>query len=300
MNEKLKGIIIPAATPFDERGEVSVSMMEHNYQRWGQTGVRGYMCLGSNGEYRSLSDEEALLVIETAGRLKGDKTLIVGAGRESLHQTLAFVKRVMDQGAPVDYLSILTPHYFAKLMDGEALYDYFNAVADFSTIPILIYVAPSFANGVTLPPGIMAKLANHPNIHGVKDTTSNMMVDYMLKAGRREDFAVMAGSLNNIMTCLAFGGPGGVVSAANYFPEECVEITTLFFSGAIDQAYTQYIELQNLVKASGAKYSVAGLKACMNLCGYAGGQPRLPVRPLPAEVLKEIEGVLRQAGKIQE
>ncbi len=299
MNEKLRGIIIPVATPFDEQGSLSVTMLEDNFARWNQTGVRGYMCLGTNGEFRSLSDEESVTVAREAIRLKGDKALIVGVGRESLLLTLAFLDKIVDLGPGVDYISVLTPHYFSKLMDDQALLAYYRAIAEHSKIPVLIYVAPGFANSVTVSPAAVKKLADHPNIHGIKDTSPATMVDYMLNAGGREDFQILAGSLNNLLTCLTFGGSGGVVSAANYFPSQCAEITDLYFSGRREESLACYIRLQRVVKEAGAKYSVAGLKCCMNLCGFSGGKPRLPVQPLSAQQESELKTVLLRNHMIE-
>jgi 4-hydroxy-2-oxoglutarate aldolase len=296
MNQKLAGIIIPAATPFDDQGYLSVEMLEHNITKWNATNVRGYMCLGSNGEFRSLSDDESITVVRQVMRLKADKTLIVGVGRESLHLTLAFLDRVTDLGPGIDYVSVLTPNYFAKLMDDEALVDFYRAVADHSSLPVLLYVAPGFANSVVLSPRAVRVLADHPNIHGLKDTTPAMMVDYMLSVGGREDFSVLAGSLNMLLTCLMLGGSGGVVSAANYFPAQCAEVTDLYFSGEHQEAVDRYLRLQRLVKQTGARRGVAGLKCCMNLCGFSGGKPRLPVKALAAQEESDIRAILSQTG----
>ena len=292
MIEKLRGIVIPVATPFDDQGALSVTMIEDNFIRWNKTNVRAYMVLGSNGEFRSLSDGESLTVVERALELKADKTLIVGVGRESLRLTLAFLDKVTGLGPGVDYVSVLTPHYFAKLMDDEALVDYYGAVADHSTVPVLLYVAPGFANSVVVSPAGLRSLASHPNIHGLKDTTPAMMVDYFLSAGGRDDFAILAGSLNTLLPCLMLGGCGGVVSAANYFPAQCAEITDLYFAGAQQKAVERYLDLQRVVKQTGARRGVAGLKCCMNLCGFSGGRPRLPVRALSAQEESNMRAVL--------
>ncbi|MGA3220983.1 MAG: dihydrodipicolinate synthase family protein, partial [Acidimicrobiales bacterium] len=241
MNVKLRGIVIPVATPFDEGGRLSTAMLEKNFARWGATRVCGYMCLGSNGEFRSLSDDESLCVVERAIGLKQGKTLIVGVGRESLYLTLTFLDKVTALGQGVDYISVLTPHYFAKLMDDSALVGYYTAVADHSPVPVLIYVAPGFANSVVVSPQALRALAGHPNVLGVKDTSPAMMVDYMLSVVGRDDFSVLAGSLNMLLTCLTLGGSGGVVSAANYFPAQCAEITDLYFSGQQHEAVEHYV-----------------------------------------------------------
>lgn len=292
VSEKLNGIIIPAVTPFDPAERLSLSMLEANLGRWNDTPVRGYMCLGSNGESRSLSDDESVAVAGATLRLKRDKTLIVGIGRESLRLTLDFLARIVDLGEGIDYVSVLTPHYFRRSMTDDALLDYYTAVADRSPIPVLIYGAPAFANSVVISPAVVKVLADHPNIHGIKDNSADMVVEYLSEVGDREDFAVLAGSLPTLMACLAFGGSGGVVSAANYLPRECARITDLYFSGRREEAFAQLVDLQRVVKRTGGRHSIAGVKSCMTILGYAGGVPRLPVKPLAASVEDQMRKVL--------
>lgn len=296
MNDQLRGVIIPVATPFDAGSDeaVDVAALEHNFGLWDGTGVAGYMVLGTNGEFKAVDDEESRTVIKAAAANKGDKTLIVGAGRESTRTTISFVRSLEPWGDSIDYVSVLTPNYFAKLDDGPALADFYTAVADASPVPILLYVAPGYANGVTVPPRVLAELADHPNIAGIKDTSPTMMTEYMVAAGARDDFAVMAGSLSNIMTCLAFDGPGGVVSAANYLPDECARLTDLYFNESPDAAKRYYRILSRVAKSGGGKQGVASLKAAMNIRGYRAGAPRRPVRPVSADAESQIRQALDQ------
>lgn len=294
MLHRLEGILIPAVTTFGEDGAVNLEMMEFNYRRWNKTGVRGYMCLGSNGEFRSLSDDESFMVIQAAGDFRDkEKTLIAGVGRESLYQTLKFIDRVQEAELELDYISVLTPCYFSKLMTDEALVDYYTKIADFSRYPLLLYCAPGFANSVCLSVEAVQKLSDHPNIHGIKDTSTTMMKDYMGAFGQREDFDILAGSLNNLMACLEGGGRGGVVSAANYFPELCSRIPEIYQESGSRETQEYVEKLKALVRDTGGSKGIAGVKYCMNLAGYQGGVPRLPVQPLsdggsaPAEAFLE-------------
>lgn len=296
MSENLRGVIIPVATPFDTGDEtIDVAALEHNFGRWATTSVTGYMVLGTNGEFKAIDDDESRTIVATAAAHKGDKTLIVGAGRESTHTTLAFIKSLAPWYDQIDYVSLLTPHYFAKLNDGAALTSYYTEIADASPLPVLLYVAPGYANGVSIAAPVLAELASHPNIRGIKDTSAAMMVDYMLAAGACADFEVLAGSLSNIMTCLAFGGIGGVVSAANYLPDECARLTELYFTVSPERAQAYFRILQRVVKASGGKRGVASLKAAMNLRGYLAGRPRRPIAEVSVQTTAEI-GAALEAG----
>lgn len=294
--KELRGIFIPAVTPFLENGEIDFAAMEHNYAVWDKTGISGYMCLGSNGEFRSLDDDESLQVLKKAAVLKKDKILIGGVGRESLHQTLAFIDRVQREKLAIDYLSVITPCYFAKLMDDAALIDYYTRVADFSRYPVLLYCVPAFVNDVCLSVHAVRTLADHSNIYGIKDTSKHMMQEYMAAVGGRDDFTVLSGSLGNLKKSLRMGGSGGILSAANYFPTLCTEITDLFAKGKLEEAEAQIDHMQEIAAATGGKRSVAGVKCTMNQVGLRGGYPRCPVQPVNEEMAQEIRSYIEVHG----
>lgn len=293
----LSGIIIPAVTPFSADGGLALDKLRRNYEMWNETAVSGYMCLGSNGEFRMLSDDESLEVIKVScAAAARDKVFIAGVGRESLYQTLKFIDRVWAEDLPIDYFSVLTPHYFKGLMTDEALVDYYTRVADHSRLPILIYCAPAFSNGVVISAEAVRALARRPNIRGIKDTSKDMLDSYMAAVGGRDDFEVISGSMSTIIRCLDLGGKGGVVSASNYFPDKCAEVVRLYREQGRDAAIMYYDALQAVIKLTGARGSVAGVKCCMNLMGYAGGYPRKPVLPISAEIESEMRAALIEAG----
>ncbi len=289
MDEKLRGIIIPAVTPFEEDGSISYEKLGRNIEKWNKTGISGVMALGTNGEFKALDDDESFSVLRfVSERLSPEKCIIAGVGRESLRQTVSFIGRLYAKGVDVDYVSILTPNYFGKLMTDDALVRFYEKAADESPYPVLLYCAPSYANGVCISVEAAQRLSHHPNIRGMKDTSSNMMEAYMQAFAGRKDFHVLAGSLSNIMTCLKMGGRGGVVSAANYFPEACARLLQIFREEGYEAAKAYHEKLQALSKQTGAQGGVAGVKAAMNAVGYAGGFPRLPVLPLSPEREEEI------------
>jgi 4-hydroxy-2-oxoglutarate aldolase len=292
----LGGIVIPAVTPFDTDGALALDKIALNLAAWGQSGVAGYMFLGSNGEFRSLSDAESLSVARAAIAGKQDKYLILGIGRESTYQTLRFLEKVAALPTGIDYVSVLTPAYFAAAMTPAALSAHYLSIADASPLPLLLYVAPGFANQVTPPAALVAELADHPNIAGIKDTSKQMMAEYLALAGGRDDFAVLAGSIGNLRQCLEGGGRGGVVSAANYLPSLCAEIVTLSDAGRVEAAWATLERVQRLTKATAGRFSVAGVKACMNILGFDAGIPRLPVLPVAAAEIAAMAAILGEVS----
>lgn len=291
---ELKGIVIPAVTPFDIDGRLRLDWLISNYRKWNETRVSGYMALGSNGEFRSLSDDEAFVVIRTASEvIAEDKLFIAGVGRESLYQTMEFIRRLEKDKVAIDYVSVLTPGYFKSAMTDEVLIDYYQTIADNSSYPVLIYCAPKFSNGVCVSPKALQILADHPNIAGIKDTSSDMMEAYMEAVGGRADFEVFSGSLDNIMSCLRYGGKGGIISSANYFPNTCARLYELYEQNGIEGAMEYFNQLKLLAKHTGGSAGVAGVKAVMNMMVYAGGLPRKPVFPCDEAFHEEVQDYVK-------
>lgn len=292
--EKLTGIYPPVMTPFDERGNIDYAGLEFNIEKMNETKLRGYMPLGSNGEFRSLSDEEAIKVLKTIAGVKSkDKFLMAGAGRESAFATVEFIKKAADTGA--DFVSVLTPHYYAKRMNDEALIAYFENVADNSPLPVLMYCAPSFAAGVLLSFNAVSKLAAHPNIIGMKDTSKEDIANYVKAIPAGANFYVLAGSISKFLYALKNGAVGGVLSMANYLPELCCILQSLFDEGKIEEADAMSANLISLNEKTTGKYGVAGVKAAMNLLGYKGGLPRIPVLPLKENEKSELAAIFESA-----
>lgn len=295
--KELKGIIVPCVTPFDREGGLRLDWLRENYRKWNRTKISGCMALGSNGEFRSLSDEEAVQVIKAASEeMDPQKVFIAGAGRESAFQTIAFIKRLAQERIKIDYISVLTPCYFKKLMTDEAMTAYYTQIADESPYPLLLYCAPGFANDVRVSPEALRALASHANIAGIKDTSADMMSAYMDAVGNRGDFEVLAGSLANLWLCLERGGKGGIVSAANYFPDTCARLFEILETEGKEQAKQYLRQLQDAAAHTGGAGGVAGVKAVMNQMGFKGGYPRLPVLPAGKALEEMAQGYIHDNG----
>lgn len=293
---KFSGIFVPSVTPFHESGAIDFVALENNQRHWSASAVAGVMVLGSNGEWRSLSEDESLDVVRVASAEKGDKVVMVGTGRDSVLLTLRFIERLHDVPG-IDALVILTPHYFAASMSDAALVAYYEEVADKSAYPVYLYVAPKFANGVTLSVEAVADLADHPNIHGIKESDSNRLVAH-LSQGPRPDFSVMAGSVNSLLACLDAGGVGGVVSPANYLPNECARIAALHLAGDRDQAVNELQLVLDIASRTAGSHGVAGVKACMTLRGLDGGFPRKPVLPVESQEVARMQSAFAEMGYV--
>jgi 4-hydroxy-2-oxoglutarate aldolase len=277
--------------------EVAYDKIRWNIEKYEKTGIRGYFPLGSNGEFRSLTDEESLRIVDVYRRFKSkDKVLMVGVARESAKATIEFTRKVSDLGA--EFATVLPPHYFVGAMTDDVLIKYYSYVADLSPIPIILYNAPKFAQNLLLSPKVISEVAFHPNIAGLKDTSKEDISIYTTAVPAGADFYVMAGTIEKFHKGLQAGGIGGVLSIANYLPQICCELNDLFAAGKLEDAAKLDVYARALSSNAAGKSGVAGVKAAMDLLGYFGGDPRLPVPPLSEEKKADLKAVLQKEGLV--
>ena len=299
MTEKpilLRGVISPIVTSFDPGGDVAHNKMALNLDKWNQTGLSGYIVLGSNGEWVYLDEEERLTVLETARQvIPRDKLMIAGTAAESTRHTIRLTEAAAKIGA--DAAIILNPNYYKSQMTAPVVAGYYEAVADASPIPIMIYNLPP-ATGMDLPAELLAALSQHPNIAGVKDTGGNIakMGETIRRAA--PGFQVLAGSANFFYPAMAMGVNGGVLGLANLAPGESVALYDLFQAREIDRGRELHLRMLPVNMAITSRFGIPGLKAALDMAGYYGGPPRLPLRPLGEERRQELRTILETAGLI--
>ena len=274
--EKLSGVFAPVTTPFDEKGNLLLDPLASNIRRLNQSKLRGYLVLGTNGEFKSLSEEERKKVLETAVReASEDKVVMAGTGRESTKQSIVDTKEAAAIGA--HFASLIAPSFFAKKMTDQILLRHFRLISDVSPIPVLLYNNPEVAV-VTFSTGLIGEISKHPNIVGMKDTSKGNFASYILAAG--PDFNLLAGSATFFLEALIMGGVGGVLSIANFAPEVCCKVYDLWKAGKLEEAKAEQYKLMALNQKVSGKFGVAGVKAAMDFTGYYGGPPRAPLLSL--------------------
>jgi len=288
---KLSGVMPPITTPFQD-GKLSSDKLKNNFKKWNKTGLSGYLVLGSNGETVYLNEREKIRVVEISRTsIPRSKLMMVGTGMESTQETIRFTDQVAKMGA--DFALVVTPSYFKGSMKPQILYDHFIAVAESSRIGILIYNVPQFT-GINLEPEWVAKLSEHPNIIGIKDSSGNIGQLSEIIHLSQKGFAVFVGSAPVFFPALCVGAVGGILAVANVVPQEYVRIQSLFSKGKMNEAKELQSQLTPLAKAVTTKYGIGGLKMAMDLKGYFGGNPRLPLKRPGKEVEQELKRLLLQ------
>jgi 4-hydroxy-2-oxoglutarate aldolase len=291
---KLSGVLPPITTPF-EHGKLASNKLKMNFQKWNNTSLSGYLVLGSNGEAVYLNEKEKMKVIETSREaIPKSKIMMVGTGMEATQETLQFTNQAAKMGA--DCALVVTPSYFKGSMKPQILYDHFMAVAESSKIGILIYNVPQFT-GINLEPEWVAKLSQHPNIIGIKDSSGNIGQLSEIINLSQKGFAVFVGSAPVFFPALCIGARGGILAVANVVPQECIQIQNFFSNGKMDEAKTLQSQLTPLAKAVTTKYGIGGLKIAMDLAGYFGGNPRSPLKRPGKDAEGELKRLLLQLKK---
>jgi 4-hydroxy-2-oxoglutarate aldolase len=290
----LGGVFPPIPTPFDTDGDVHHRALIENLERWNEYDLTGYVVLGSNGEGVYLDTQEKMRVWETARRaIPPQKLLIAGTGCESTRETIGLTRGAAQAGA--DAALVVTPHYYAAKMTPDSLVRHYEAVADASPIPILIYNVPKFTN-VNAGATTVARAARHPNIVGIKDTSGNItqLADTVRLA--EPGFQVLAGSAGFFFAGLAVGAVGGILALANVAPAQAIELYRLFQTGRWGEAAELQRRLLPLNAAVTSGYGIAGLKAALDLVGYYGGPVRSPLLDLAEGERQALREVLVEGG----
>ena len=290
---RLSGVFAPVVTPFRD-DEIALDALRSNLRALAATPLAGWFALGSNAEARSLTFAEHLAVMEVFAAEGSGRVVMVGAGCESTHETIARTREIGRMG--FGFASAITPAYFASRMGDEALEGHYRRVADASPVPVLIYNAPGFAGGVSISPAVVRRLAAHGNIAGIKDSAPAGPGRYLAALDAEADFCVLAGSVAFFYPSLVLGAVGGVLSLANSLPAECARLYELARLGRHEEARALHARLVRLNGASSDRHGVAGVKALMDLLGFAGGEPRLPLVPLTPEQKEELAKALAREG----
>ncbi len=172
-----------------------------------------------------------------------------------------------------------------------ALFTHYTAVADASPVPVLLYNYPAFT-GVNLAPDLIGRLAEHPNIVGVKETSTDGGQFAEMAAVVPDRFTILSGSAPGCLAALCAGARGAILAVACVAPESCIELMRLTLAGKLAEALLIQQRLMPLARAVTTGFGIAGLKAALDLAGYAGGDPRPPLRPLAADGVENIRTLL--------
>ena len=287
---QLKGVFAPVCTPFKENGDVHREALRQNIANYVQAGLKGFVVGGSTGEAPLLSTAEKQQIFQTVREAADGCVLIAGVGAESVRETKVLIGHAAALG--YDAALVLTPHFYrSQMLRPETQTAFFLAVADSSPIPVLIYNFPQMT-GIDLSFDVAARLAEHPNIIAMKESSADLGRIGQLIAILPETFPVFVGASPKFHDCLRLGANGGILAIANAAPRMAQLIYDSFRSGDIEGSAACQRQIADAAGVA-PRFGIQGLKYGMDLMGYFGGAARPPLLPLGAHQKAEIEVLFR-------
>jgi 4-hydroxy-tetrahydrodipicolinate synthase len=270
----MEGTGPPLVTPFDEAGDVDERALRDLVAWVEARGVDFLVPCGSNSEAELMTAAERARVVEVVCDA-ASVPVLAGTGSPGLRETLRATEDAADAGA--DAALVVTPFYYAH--DQQALEAYYRDLADESPLPVYLYSVPAYTD-VALAPETVGRLADHPNVAGMKDSSGDLEAFTLTRRATADaDFSLLVGSGSVLAPALDAGADGGVLALSNVAPGPASEVYARHRDGDAAGAHALNADLVALNRAITAEYSVPGLKYAMRERGAPAGHERRPHRP---------------------
>lgn len=285
---RTEGIIPALVTPFDTKGNIDEGALRGLIQKMMKNGCHGIFCLGSNGEFFALTEEEKLSIAKIAvDEVKGKIPVYAGTGCNSTRETIELTMKMEEIG--VSAVSIITP-YFVKLSQAE-LASYYEQIADAVSLPIILYNIPNLTGNALLPETV-ARIAEKENIVAIKDSSGNFDNILQLIELVNPKFSVLVGTDSLILPGLMSGAQGAIAATANLLPQVVVGVYEKWKQGDVLGAEEEQRKLKAIRNAFKLGTMPSVLKQALNESGTNVGVPRLPAQPVTDEVKQSIQGII--------
>ena len=296
MSLDLSGVLIPCTTPFDPiTGDVDLVGFRANVRSFMAHPVRGIVVGGSTGEAVLLDEDERVLLLEGARDLVPDDRLVIaGTGAESTRATIRRCEVSAGKGA--DAVLVQPPAFYRGAMTDAALLDHYRAVAAASPIPVILYQVPLRMSTLEFSTNLVAGLATIASVVGIKDSRGSLELVGELVDRTPDAFQVLVGSGAALYGGLELGAVGGILGVANLAPGPAAAIHAAHKAGDSAEAGRIQEAVAPVHTEIVAAMGVPGVKVGLDLLGLRGGDPRLPLRPLPDGKREDVASVLDRAG----
>ena len=290
---QLHGIIPPVATPMQPNEDLDLPRLRWFLDHLIREGVHGVFVLGTNSEFYALDEREKQEVIATTvEHVRGRVPVYAGTGAESTREAVRLTKMAEREGA--GGVSVITPYFVSP--NQQEIYDHYRRIAENTALPVILYNNPSTCGGTKIDVDTVARLAQIPNILGVKDSSGDLQntMEYIRVVPER--FAVMMGRDTLIYSALLFGARGAVPATANIGPGLCAEIYNAFQRGDHAVAKAAQLRLNPIRLSLTLGTAPGGVKAALSLLGMSIGPSRSPVAPLTPDREQKMRIALQQSG----
>lgn len=291
---RLRGIVPPVVTPMTADQELDLPGLRKHIDLMLARGVHGIFVLGTTGEFYALDEREKLLVVVDAiAHVGGRSPVFVGTGAETTREVIRLTKMAEKEGAAG--VSVITP-YFIKPNQSE-LADHFRRVAESTSLPVVLYNNPATCGGLAIEPETVARLAEVPNVVGIKDSSGDLQNTIeIIRQTPRDRFSVLNGRDTLILAALQAGAQGAIPASCNIAPDLCVGIYESFTRGEIEAAREFQSRLHGVRMAMALGTGNSAVKEAMTLLGRSAGPMRAPVMPFGDAQKAKLKAILEKAG----
>ena len=284
------GACTALVTPFLD-GKVNYPMLEQLLRRQIDAGIEAVVICGTTGEAPTLSDAEKLEMFRRAKQYTGDDCMII-AGTGSNDTRHAQWLSIEATNAGADALLIVSPYYNKATPEGLLLH--YTTISQSVHIPIILYNVPS-RTSVDIPVAVYQKLAQLPNIAGVKEASTDITKIARIRAGCPQNFSIWSGNDDQAVAVMALGGKGVISVLSNAEPVLTQAMAKAALDGDFDTAAALQIEMLPLIEALFSEVNPIPVKAAMKLLGYDCGECRLPLTPLTKKNYDSLQSILAKA-----
>jgi 4-hydroxy-2-oxoglutarate aldolase len=290
----LSGIYAPVTTPFDSRGDVDLAAAAANARALIAAGLDGIVVAGSTGEAPLLDERERAALLQSVRGAVAGRQVLMGIGAESTRQTIERAKAAQAGGA--DAALCVAPHYFgAGAMSDVALRAHYRAVADASPVPVVLYTIPKYMH-FALSATLVAELAQHPNIVGLKDSSGDPAIFAGYLAAQSDTFTVLTGNGGQFLNALRAGARGGILAVADFAPALTRSVFDAHAAGNAAAADAAQEKLGPLATEIVGRLGIGAVKAACDAVGMAGGRVRPPLVDIDESTRARVRGLLTGAG----
>ena len=290
----LKGSLVALITPMNQDGSINYEQL-HDLIDWHiENGTDGIVAVGTTGESATLPVEEHLAVIEaTVKHVNKRVPIIAGTGANNTVEAIALSKAAEQAGA--DYTLSVVPYYNKPSQEG--IYQHFKAIAEATSIPMVIYNVPG-RTVVSMSNDTILRLAEIPNIVGVKEASGNIGNNIELINSVPEGFAVFSGDDPTGLPFMLCGGHGVVTVAANVAPKLFADMCRAALEGDIATARRLNEQLIPIYNTMFCEPSPAAPKWGLSLLGKCEPHVRLPLVALTEAGQAKVRAALEKSGQI--
>lgn len=290
-NTIFTGAATAIITPF-KNGEVDFDKFGELIEWQIAEGINAIVVAGTTGEASTLTDEEHKAVIKfCVDKVAGRVPVIAGTGSNDTAYAISLTEYACEVGA--DAMLLITPYYNKATQKG--MIASFEAVADISTKPCILYNVPS-RTGCNLLPASVAKLAKHPNIVAIKEACGNISQIAQVAALCGDEIDIYSGNDDQIVPILSLGGKGVISVLSNVAPADTVAICDKFFAGDVKGSAALQLDYLPLIDALFCEVNPIPAKAAMAAMGWCENSLRLPLTPMEPENEEKLIGLMKQHG----